>query len=554
MSYFKLLVIIFYVLLSGNSYSNENINIKNLYLSSEDLKNFKIALKEGDKAKWARSLNASKKIKNNLAKTLIKWRLLTANDGLANVETLKKFYINNQSWPNLIKIKKKIESKISINNHKYEMLWLQDNPPSSGIGKIKLAEMLIKNNFVVEGNWLINQTWINHTFSFSEEKYILNKFQAIITKEAQSKRIKNLIWKKSWSSARRQLKRVDKNTKLLSIAKINLARRKGNVDSAIKKIPKELLKEEGLVYERIKWRRRAKLEKTSLELLLDYDKEITQSKKWWKEVNYHTRKQISYKNYKNAINILNNFNKSAGDFNYKSSWLIGWLSLTFEKDPKTAYESFTTMFDNVNTPISKARSSFWSAKSAEISGDNIAANMWYERAAAFPSTFYGQLAIKKTKKNFFIPDITQNLSKDDFNKFMDNPLIKALIILDQSGHKKLFKVFTRKVINDLETTKNTMMFIKFLNNLNKTSMAIYAGRKAVYKDIYLPNLNFPLPNKKLLDVYKENSYIPINVALAISRQESAFDQYAVSRAGARGLMQLMPRTARITAKKSITNT
>ena len=61
------------------------------------------------------------------------------------------------------------------------------------------------------------------------------------------------------------------------------------------------------------------------------------------------------------------------------------------------------MFDNVKTPISKARSSFWSAKSAEISGDNIAANMWYERAAAFPSTFYGQLAIKKTKKNFFIP-------------------------------------------------------------------------------------------------------------------------------------------------------
>ena len=57
------------------------------------------------------------------------------------------------------------------------MLWFQDNPPITGIGKIKLAEMLIKNNFVVEGNWLINQSWKNHTFSFSEEKYILNKFQ-----------------------------------------------------------------------------------------------------------------------------------------------------------------------------------------------------------------------------------------------------------------------------------------------------------------------------------------------------------------------------------------
>ena len=88
-------------------------------------------------------------------------------------------------------------------------------------------------------------------------------------------------------------------------------------------------------------------------------------------------------------------------FHYKSSWLIGWLSLTFEKDPKTAYESFTICLNNVKTPISKARSSFWSAKSAEISGDNIAANMWYERAAAFPSTFYGQLAIKKNNQKVF---------------------------------------------------------------------------------------------------------------------------------------------------------
>ena len=32
------------------------------------------------------------------------------------------------------------------------------------------------------------------------------------------------------------------------------------------------------------------------------------------EVNYHSRKQISYKNYKSAINILKNFNKNTNDF------------------------------------------------------------------------------------------------------------------------------------------------------------------------------------------------------------------------------------------------
>ena len=62
------------------------------------------------------------------------------------------------------------------------------------------------------------------------------------------------------------------------------------------------------------------------------------------------------------------------------------------------------MFENVKTPISKARSSFWAGKSAEISGDTNAAKLWYSRAAAFPSTFYGQLAIKKNNQQFFVPD------------------------------------------------------------------------------------------------------------------------------------------------------
>ena len=73
---------------------------------------------------------------------------------------------------------------------------------------------------------------------------------------------------------------------------------KFNVVSKIPEIPKNLINEESLVYERIKWRRKARLEKTSLELLLTYKGEYSYPKKWWREVNYDTRKQISYKNYR----------------------------------------------------------------------------------------------------------------------------------------------------------------------------------------------------------------------------------------------------------------
>ena len=191
------------------------------------------------------------------------------------------------------------------------------------------------------------------------------------------------------------MKRVSNNIKLLSIAKINLSRRKGNVDNSIKKIPKNLLSEEGLVYERIKWRRRAKLEKTSLDLLLKYKGKITQQKKWWVEVNYHSRKQISYGNYKAAINLLKNYNKNIGEFYFKSSWLIGWLSLTFEKDPKKQH--MKTLQECLKTlrHLFQKLGLHFAGKSAEISGDNISAKMWYERAAAFPSTFLRAISNKE---------------------------------------------------------------------------------------------------------------------------------------------------------------
>ena len=80
--------------------------------------------------------------------------------------------------------------------------------------------------------------------------------------------MEELIWNRSWGSARRQLKRVNNDIKLFSTAKINLSRRRGNVDNAIKKVPKKYLLNESLIYERIKWRRRAKLEKSSFELLI----------------------------------------------------------------------------------------------------------------------------------------------------------------------------------------------------------------------------------------------------------------------------------------------
>ncbi|MFA5548540.1 MAG: transglycosylase SLT domain-containing protein [Porticoccaceae bacterium] len=62
-------------------------------------------------------------------------------------------------------------------------------------------------------------------------------------------------------------------------------------------------------------------------------------------------------------------------------------------------------------------------------------------------------------------------------------------------------------------------------------------------------IRFPLAYREHFDRDAGRARIPLALLLAISRQESSFEPTIVSPAGARGLMQLMPATARETARR-----
>ncbi len=519
-------------------------------LNNNESKIFNLSIKSGNNKKWSRSLKGINKIKNEEAKKILIWRWLIANDGVASMKELENFYSTNRHWPKINKIKIKLESKKITTDLQEAMNWFQESPPTSPIAKVRLSNLLIKNKLIDEGSWLIRNTWTNHSFSYSEEKYILKNFKEFLTKEHHSERIENLIWEGKWGSANRQLKRVSKDYKSLSVAKIKLSRRRGNVDLAIKNVPKFLLNNESLIYERVKWRRKARLEDSSLSLLMSYEGNYSYPKKWWKEVNYHTRKQISYKNYDTALKILKQYNLSSKKYLSEAQWLTGWLSLTFKKDPKTAYEYFSKMFLEVKTPISKARASYWSGKSAKALGDFSSQQIWFERAAAYPATFYGQLALRELGKELFMPFRNVDINDKKFEEYKKQELVKTLILLLQTNEKKLARLFAMHLVSQASNTKEIMMLCKILRDFEKISLSIFASKKAIYSSIYIPNLNFPLPNEKLMAIIKNNTVIPLSVTYGITRQESAFDINAKSRAGARGLMQLMPRTARVTAKKN----
>ncbi|MGR5064229.1 murein transglycosylase [Photobacterium sp. DNB22_13_2] len=62
-------------------------------------------------------------------------------------------------------------------------------------------------------------------------------------------------------------------------------------------------------------------------------------------------------------------------------------------------------------------------------------------------------------------------------------------------------------------------------------------------------LRFPVAHKWWFDFFSKKRELPVTTMMALARQESALNIEAISPVGARGLMQLMPATAKETAKK-----
>ena len=111
---------------------------KSLNLNEEKI--FKLSLKSGDQKKWARSIKGIEKINDKVARKIIIWRWLIADDGVSSKKDLEDFYKSSTTWPKINKVKAKIESKKATNDIKKTLAWFQENPPITPIAKLNLEK------------------------------------------------------------------------------------------------------------------------------------------------------------------------------------------------------------------------------------------------------------------------------------------------------------------------------------------------------------------------------------------------------------------------------
>ena len=227
----------------------------------------------------------------------------------------------------------------------------------------------------------------------------------------------------------------------------------------------------------------------------------------------------------------------------EAEFLSGWIAFRRLNDAKSAYEHFSTLYQGATLPTSQARAAYWIARAADAMGMGEAARRWLAVAATHGTTYYGQLAAARLD-SAVQPDFPPEPrpSPQDVDAFDGTEPVRATRMLAEIGQDDLAKPFLLQAATAAKTSVDQKLIASLAETIGALDVAIAAAKRAGRDGAPLLAEGFPLVR------FERHGAVEPPLVLAIARQESAFDRAAVSRADARGLMQLRPDTARDVAK------
>jgi len=515
-------------------------------LSSEALEHARSAflfIKRGD---WDNANEHAKASDDAVLEKLVAWQYALQGDS-ASFDDITSFMTDNPDWPDQKKLR--IRAELSLKDGKTSdkdiIAWFGDDPPITGVGKIALAEALMRSKAANRDkiDSLIREAWKGGDFDEPQEKEILEKYGNVLRHEDDIGRIDRLLWEEKISVARRMLKRVPDAYQKLYKARMALIEDKKISLLAVLQVPKALKTDPGLMYDRMRYRARRGDDKGVREILLAAPMHVPYPEKWWKQREVQIREAISEKNYAMASKLLANHGQIENGELADAIWLEGWLKCEFTQQPKEAYQLFYRMTGVVKYPVSKARAGYWAARAAEKSGDSETAAKWYAAASAYPTTFYGQLAALHRDKELSL-QLPQPpaISAEDKDAFEKNELAQAIALCIELNEIDLAKHLAAHLVENAPNDGIAALVAELGMRKGMPYLSVRGAKKALQNNVVLIKAGYPLPRVGDLSVEKP-------LALAITRQESEFDPHAQSPSGAIGMMQLLPSTAKETAKK-----
>lgn len=474
---------------------------------------------------------------------LIEWQRL--RDGEGSFADYRAFLALHPDWPGLPYLRGKGEAALALADDPAQViLWFKADPPQTGAGAVAYVRALLAAGRAADAETEAMRAWASLPFAEADETALIALMPDAVAM-ADEERLETALWQGRIVEARRMLPRVPTDLQALAEARLGLQAEAKGVTALIEAVPKAWAGDAGLAHDRFIWRMKREFYDEALDLILAQStsaEALGQPEAWAERRAVLARYLMRKGRFDEAYKVAASHFLTEGQDFIDLEFLAGFIALRKLDDPVTALKHFRLLETGVSTPISLARAKYWQARAEEVAGQDPTAS--YQAAARYQTAFYGLLAAERLGLPLD-PALLAGATKTDWTSaaFTRSSVLEAVRLLLDAGDRTLAKRFLLHLAESQDETGLAQMAAMTLD-WGEPHLALLVAKAAAERGLILPQAYYPVP-----EFVPDGLSVSRALALAITRRESEFDPGARSAADARGLMQLLPGTAKKMAER-----
>ena len=483
------------------------------------------------------------------------WRRLRQSNNYAFAD-YARFLAANPDWPGEAAMRKVAEKAMRPGESPLAVVqFYRTDEPLSGTGWARLAEAHLATGKPAEALAAARSAWQAADLDSNDEGILLGRFGAQFVATDYDRRIDALLFARKASEAQRLLPWSSAERRPAFAARVAMLTRAPDTEALYAAASGRLASDAGLLMDRIRYFRDAGSESGARQLAArphDFVDRPSDPERFYEMLVLLARAAAADRQYTSAYNIARQVDDSfapGAEIALKSYGLrdeytsLTWIAATSAMQigrPADAVGLFERYARGGRSLQVATKGWYWAGRAAAQAGRLIESRAFFERAAATPELFYGQLALERLGRAVPAPPGMPSLlvTPAQRSAFQQKRLVRAVRLLGQQGQRADQTLFIRALSESVDNETDRILASELAAQIGRRDLAVWTARsarnagKSFYTLAGFPTHPSSVPTGRVWSLVH-----------GITRQESSFDRAAVSHAGARGMMQLMPATA-----------